>query len=481
MTEERTDLLVVGGGIEALAAATTVARAGRSVRLISSEASLGEIDASWQFHPGYRSAGLRCLSAPRPAVVAKLRLEDFGYRSRLAPGADGLRPMADPLLDEMAPIIATIQEFADGAPRELIDPSFLEMLRLGGTVRRTRRAMGNTAFADALRVLPMSIEDWLTERFDDRRVRADLAAPALFGGWVGPLSPSTAFLWLLAHAGGSHEPAGGGPALVSALERAAREAGVTIETSTSVEGWIIEQGRVVGASTDGGELRAKQLLSTAHPSITLLERLGAREVPAALREDLGAYRSRGLVAVMHVALDCLVEGPEERWIGDSPLDWERAFDAAKHGTIPERPCLRLRVASADDPTLAPEGGSVLKLQVFAVPVVGLDEADQQRETLEARVLDQLAQVDENWPGAVVASQLITPTDLEHDHHLPGGHLEHGELALDQIFSLRPCVGIGSYRTPIPGLWIAGAGTHPGGPFPGSSGVLAAGQILDAAF
>ncbi|HIN81174.1 MAG TPA: NAD(P)/FAD-dependent oxidoreductase, partial [Planctomycetes bacterium] len=471
MAAERTDLLVVGGGIEALAAATTVARAGRSVRLISRKASLGEIDASWEFHRGYRTAGLRCLSAPRPAVVAKLRLEEFGYRSRPAPGSEEARPLTDPLLDEMAGIIATIQEFADAPPRELIDPSFLEMLRHGATLRRTRRAMGITAFADALRVVPMRIEDWLSERFDDPRLRAHLAAPALFGGWVGPLSPSTAFLWLLAHAGGTEEPAGGGPALVSALEGAARAAGVTIDTSTPVGGWIIEEGRVVGAMTDGGEQRGEQVLSTDHPRITILERLGAREVPATVREDLGATRSRGLVAVMHVALDTIVEGAEERWVGDSPLDWERAFDAAKHGTIPERPCLRLRVASADDPSIAPAGGSVLKLQVFAVPVVSPEEADQQRQALEARVFEQLDTIDEGWRSAIVGHQLITPTDLEQHHHLPGGNLEQVDLALDQVFSLRPCASLGKYRTPVEGLFIAGAGTHPGGPFPCSSGVL----------
>ncbi len=479
MTAEKTDLLVVGGGVDALAAAIIVARAGHSVRLICSEASLGEIDASREFHPGYRSAGLRCLSAPRPAVVARLRLEQFGYLSRPRPEMDALRALAAPLLDEMAPIIATIHEFADGAPRDLIDPPFLELLKLGGSLRRTRRAMGNAGFADALRVLPMSIEDWLSEQIDDPKQRAHIAAPALLGGWVGPLSPSSAFLWLLAHAGGHHEPAGGGPALVAALEAAARAAGVSIETSTKVEGWIIEDARVVGARTNAADHRTHQLLSCVHPGTTLLERLGAREIPATLREDLGAYRSRGIVAVMHVALDGPVEGPEERWIGDSPLAWERAFDAAKHGTIPEHPCLRLRVVSATDASLAPEGGSVVRLQVFAVPMVAPENAEPQREQLAARVLEQLRCHDENWADSVVGHQLITPTDLEQQHHLPGGHLEQGELALDQIFSLRPCCGIGRYRTPIPGLWIAGPGTHPGGPFPGSSGVLAADQILAA--
>ena len=476
---EKTDLLVVGGGIDALAAATIVARAGHSVRLICAEPGLGEIDASREFHPGYRSAGLRCLSAPRPAVVARLRLEQFGYRSRPRPESDAHRALAAPLLDEMAPIIATIHEFADGAPRDLIDPPFLELLKLGGSLRRTRRAMGNTGFADALRVLPMSIEDWLSETIEDPKQRAHIAASALFGGWVGPMSPSSAFLWLLAHAGGHHEPAGGGPALVAALEAAAGAAGVRIETSTTVEDWIIEDDRVVGARTDSGDHRTHQLLSCVHPGTTLLERLGAREIPATLREDLGSYRSRGIVAVMHVALDGPVVGDEERWIGDSPLAWERAFDAAKHGTIPEHPCLRLRVVSATDASLAPEGGSVIHLQVFAVPVVAPENADPQREQLAARVLEQLRRHDEKLAASVVGHQLITPTDLEQQHHLPGGHLEHGELALDQIFSLRPCVGIGSYSTPIPGLWIAGAGPPPGGPFPASSGVLAADQILAA--
>ncbi len=479
MARQKTDLLVVGGGIDALAAATIVARAGHSVRLICAEPGLGEIDANCEFHPGYRSAGLRSLSAPRPAVVARLRLEQFGYRSRPRPESDAHRALAAPLLDEMAPIIATIHEFADGAPRDLIDPPFLELLKLGGSLRRTRRAMGNTGFADALRVLPMSIEDWLSETIEDPKQRAHIAASALFGGWVGPMSPSSAFLWLLAHAGGHHEPAGGGPALVAALEAAAGAAGGRIETSTTVEDWIIEDDRVVGARTDSGDHRTHQLLSCVHPGTTLLERLGAREIPATLREDLGAYRSRGIVAVMHVALDGPVVGDEERWIGDSPLAWERAFDAAKHGTIPQHPCLRLRVVSAADASLAPEGGSVVQLQVFAVPVVAPENARPQREQLAARVLEQLRCHDEKLAASVVGHQLITPTDLEQQHHLPGGHLEHGELALDQIFSLRPCVGIGSYSTPIPGLWIAGAGTHPGGPFPASSGVLAADQILAA--
>lgn len=479
MTSEQSDLLVVGGGIEALAAATTLAAGGRSVRLIAPESNLGEIDASWEFHPGYRTAGLRSLAPPRPGVAASLRLADFGYATR-ASDDDPNEKQAAALVAEMAPVIAAIQGFADSPPKELIDPSLMEILGLGATAHRTRRALGSRGFADLLRVLPMSIEDWLSERFDDPQLRAVLAAPALLAGWVGPLSPSTAFLWLLARAGGAQQIVGGAPALVQALERAATTAGVIIDLQTEVTGWLIADGQVVGADTTSGELGAAAVLSTEHPRIALLERLGSREVPATVREDLGATRSRGMVAVMHVALDIEVEGPHTRWTGESPLDWERAFDAAKHGTIPDRPCLRIEVASADDPAIAPAGGSVLKLTVFAVPTVRPEEADQQRQALEARVFEQLDTIDEGWPSAIVGHQLITPTDLEQKHHLPGGHLEGGELALDQVFSLRPCASLGKYRTPVEGLFIAGSGTHPGGPFPGSSGVLAARQMLQAA-
>ncbi len=475
MTSEHTDVLVIGGGIEGLSAATTLARGGLAVRLIAAEETIGEFDAEREFHPGYRAPGLRPVPAPRPWLVDALELRKHGFETRSAP--EGSRGVALPYCE---PLLETIRELVDAPPLEVIDPRLADLWQLGRTAHRARRRLGKAGFAEALRIFPMSIEDWLAEHGGERPARAQIAAPALFGGWVGPLSPSTAFLWLLARAAGELEPVGGGPRLVAALDAAARAAGAGIELGNPVRSLVVEKGRVRGAETAAGERLATRVLSTAPPCTTLLDWIPPRELPTSLREEIAAVRHRGIVATMQIALGGPVELPEETWVGDDPHDWERAFDAAKHRTIPERPVFRLRAPGQKNVSLAPGEGMVLQLQLLGVPhFAETTENDRARDEIERRTIDRL---EELWPGIgekIVATETLTPADLEQEFGLPGGHLDHGELALDQIFSLRPCGSIGHYRTPLDGLWIAGRGTHPGGPFPGSSGALAARAVLAA--
>jgi phytoene dehydrogenase-like protein len=281
-------------------------------------------------------------------------------------------------------------------------------------------------------------------------------------------------------------PHHGMAALADALATAARAVGVIIRTSATVDRVRMEQGRACGVVLDGGEeIAAKAVVSSADPRRTFLDLVGPRELDAGFVRRIHNLRSRGAVAHLDLALD----GPPEfagvdasrlgaRFVIAPGVDYaERAFNPSKYGEWSDQPVFELVVPSVHDRSLAPGGGHVLSVLVQYAPHELTGGWSERREAFVDHVLAQLEPYLPGLGRRVVQRHLMTPVDIEREYRITGGHWHHVELALDQALMLRPVPGAGRYDTPVPGLYLCGAGSHPGGGVSGLPGRNAARRIL----
>jgi phytoene dehydrogenase-like protein len=487
--------VVVGAGPNGLVAALRLARAGRRVTVLERREVVGGLAAGEEFHPGYRTSGLLHDTAGlRPRVVRDLGLEAHGLGWRDRPpvvvaraGRAPIRPSGEDLgpwrraIDELRPVLDRLQERPP--PRlELGGPA--DFLRLGLEGLALRR-LGRHRGRELLRLLPMPVADWLGEWFDDGDVAGALAAPGLLGGFVGPRAPGSAGILLLLESGAGREVAGGPAGLVAALANAATAAGVELRTGAEVTAIEVDEGAVAGVRLASGEEVATAVVAAScDPTTALLGLLPTGSLRLRDERGLRVYRSRGTVAKLHLALS-----GSPRLVGDegdprelvrigSLEELERAADAVKYGELPAAPTLEMRLPSLADAKLAPAGHQVASVLIDYVPhdPAGGWSAEL-RDRLEAAVMARLEAAAPGLGALVVGRELLTPADIEERYGLTGGHLCHGEMALDQLLSLRPATCAGSYRTPIDGLYLAGGGSHPGGGISGLPGWLGAGAIL----
>ena len=488
-------VVVIGAGHNGLVAALRLARAGRRVTVVERRPVVGGLCAGEEFHPGYRTAGLLHDTAGlRPKIARSLGLEGhgLGWRDRPAPvaaraGGEPVRLDGGPELaawrrsiDELRPFLARLQE-SPPPPMDL--RSATDLLRLGLEGLALRR-LGRRRGRELLRLLVMPIQDWLLEWFDDRDAAGALAAPGLLGGFLGPRSPGTAAGLLLLESAAGREVAGGPAGLAAALARAALAAGIELRTEAEVAAIEVDQGAARGVRLAGGEeVPAGVVAASCDPTTALLGLLPAGHLGLRDERDLRAYRSRGTVAKLHLALagtpELAAGGPAPELLRLGSLDeLERASDAVKYGELPAAPTLEMRLSSLADPDLAPPGHQVASVLVDYVPYrPDGGWTDELRDRLRATVMDRLRSVMPGLADLVVADELLTPTDIEDRYGASGGHLFHGEMALDQLLAQRPATCAGRYRTPVDGLFLAGGGSHPGGGVSGLPGWLAAGAIL----
>jgi phytoene dehydrogenase-like protein len=371
---------------------------------------------------------------------------------------------------------------------------FLEALRVG---RRVRGISGDE-IAAMITFLTGSLGDFLDRHYESEKVKTLLLANNVYGKHGGPYQPGTA-IGLLFHllSGGDHDLQGfyghviGGMGSISAaLAAAARQHGVEIRTSAPVARILVRDGRARGvALEDGREIRARLVVSNADPKRTFLGMLEPAELPADFRAAIAAIRMKGPCAKVNLVLS------EEPQVNGMPRDWprsqralftlvpslefaERCYDIAKLGEMPEELWVDCVVASNVDDSLAPRGRHVMTCFVQYVPyALGQGSWDEKRELLGDRVVRKIGEYAPNVPGAIVARQVLTPLDLERTYGLTEGNIFHGDLALDQLFFMRPVPGWAQYRTPVAGLYLCGAGAHPGGGVTAAPGRNAARQVL----
>jgi phytoene dehydrogenase-like protein len=281
-------------------------------------------------------------------------------------------------------------------------------------------------------------------------------------------------------------------ALTSAMSAAATQAGAVIRTGADVERILVRNGAVTGVVLHGGEeIPAKRVVSGADPKRTFLRLLDPGQLPPSFAVKMRNYRCKGTVAKLHLALDALptftaLPSPGEAkaalggriHVGPGIDYLERAFDASKYGEFSPAPYLDVSIPSILDDSLAPAGKHVMSVHMqFAPYELKQSDWSHQREALADTIIQTLAAYAPDLPGKILARQIVTPADLEQTYGLTGGHPFHGELALDQLFTMRPLLGWARYRTPVKGLYLCGSGTHPGHGITGISGASGAREIL----
>jgi phytoene dehydrogenase-like protein len=369
----------------------------------------------------------------------------------------------------------------------------IDMLRLGVQLR----SMGGDEMVEVLRALPMAAVELLDEWFENETLRGALGAMAVRGMMQGPMSAGTAFL-LFHHCAGTERDGldtgawarGGSDGLVRALVGAARHHGAEIRLGSMVRRVIVRDGRAVGVVVDGGdEIAASRVLSSATPRHTFLELVDPAELEAEFLRQVRNVKYRGAVAKVNLAL---AEAPRFRGLdGDAALlggpllvspgleYLERAYDDAKYGRISSQPMLEIAVPSAADPSLAPPGRHVASVLVQYAPYhhAGGRWDGARVEALGDAVVDVLDGYAPNLKASILHRQVLSPADLESGWGLAEGNLYHGEMTLDQVLFMRPVPGWARYRTPIPGLYLCGAGAHPGGGIAGAAGYNAARAVL----
>ncbi len=514
------DVIVIGGGHNGLVAATYLARARRRVLLLERRASLGGAVTTEEIRPGFRApTGAALCGLFRREIIDDLDLIRHGlsfvpFDPTAVLLGEGIAPLArwrDPkktqfelaktspsdaaayphFLELLGEIAKVLDPLLVTTPLSVADPSIADGWFLLGRALRLRR-MGRETMYETLRMPPMSLHDYLGEWFEDERLKASLSVDALFGVFRGPWSPGTAFGLIHHHlpeANGSMWAfiRGGSATLPAALARAAQEAGVAVRTGVEVRRILSPDGHATGVELSTGEtVSARAVVSTADPKRTFLQLADPLVLGADFQLRVRNYNSEGCVSKVNLALGGVPQFPA---LGGSlpphvqlapSLEYiERAYDAAKHGHVSESPVLDVTIPTAVDPSLAPPGKHILSVLVQYTPYhLQQGSWEDRRDSVGDRVLEMLTPHIPNLRSSLVGMEVLTPLDLEAKFGLTGGHIFHGEMTLDQQYVLRPIPGWGRYRTPIPGLYLCGSGTHPGGGITGAPGYNGARAVLE---
>jgi len=508
------DAAIIGAGHNGLVCAAYLARAGWRVVVLEAADAPGGAATTAEFSPGFRvPACAHLLHALHPRIVRDLKLARHGYAlaasglATIALAADGrhlrlaeasapsairARSAADAeawprlaaRLGRMAKALAPF--LAQTAPRLGTD-SWRDRMTLGRLGLAIRR-LGREEAREFLRIVGMNVADLVEETFEDDLVRGAVACDAVLGARLGPRSPGSVFtlLYRIAHQGGRGValPKGGMGGLTRALADAASRA--EIRTRAPVARIVVENDRAVGVALAGGEVvPARLVVSSADPRTTFLDLLGTAHLDTGFVRRVRNVRMNGVAAKLHLALDGLpaVAGLEAGDLGGRLIvapgvdAIERAFDASKYGEVSAEPLIEAVIPSLHDSGLAPAGKHVLSAIVQYVPYDLAGDWEALREAAMNRAIDRLEGVLPGLRGHVVAAEMLGPRDLERRFRMAGGHWHHGELALDQAFMLRPVPGAAQYATPVAGLYLCGAGGHPGGGVSGLPGFNAARRIL----
>ncbi len=503
------DAIVIGAGHNGLVCAAYLARAGRRVVVVEARDTIGGTASTETFHPGFRADGAHHEAGLfRSFIIADLDLMAHGLAWRI-PDPMIVAPLPDgqhlALWQDPQRTAASIRALSPEDGDRYLD--YYDTLRrttayLGATLARGAPTMSDFSrpeqIAYAMSIASLSCYEWLTRWFHHPAVLGFLAAPGVTGLQQGPRSGGTAHVLLYHHLGaipgapGVAQIQGGLGQLCHTLAVAARTHGAIVRTHAPVRRIMIRQGRAHGVQlADGDVLEAPLICSSVDPHQTFLRLVDPLVLPPTFVRGIRRIKFRGNVARLCLALRdlptfaALPQGEAAYLSGHiqiaPTLDYlERAYDAAKYGAISPEPYLDIRLPSLNDPSLAPAGRHVMSIWMQYAPYQ-LRQGDWETAGpgLEAIILRTLRQYAPDLPQKIIASQLSTPADLATRYRLTEGALYHGEMTLDQQFYMRPAPGWANYRTPVPGLWLCGAGAHPGGGVTGEPGRLAAQAILEA--
>jgi phytoene dehydrogenase-like protein len=519
------DAIIVGGGHNGLVTACYLAKSGLKTLVLERREIVGGGAVTEELHPGFRCSTLDHAAGPLSAqVVSELNLRRFGLEM-IEPEARVLALAPDGrslcIYNDTGRTVSEIEKFSakdaqsypefvnsfsrigrvlapllSMTPPSIDQPTAADAWQLG-KIGLAFRGLGKKDEYRLLRWAPMAVADLVSEWFETELLRAVVAARGIHGAFAGPWSAGTSLglLWQAAMdgsaIGSSSYPKGGMGGVAEALAGAAKAAGVEIRTSarvSQVAAGYSDKPKVVLAS--GEEIETRAVVSNADPRTTLLNLVDPIDLEPNFLLKMRNYRAPGVVAKINLALSAL---PAFKGVNESDakakltgrihvgpeIDYlERAFDASKYGEFSSAPYLDINIPSIGDPGLAPAGKHVMSVHVqFAPYKLKQGNWTARCDEFANNVIDKLQEYAPGLRDLIVATQVITPLDLEQTYGVSGGHIHHGEQTLDQFFTFRPLIGWAQYRTPLKRLYLCGAGTHPGGGVTGQPGANAAREIV----
>ena len=525
---ESVDALIIGGGHNALVCAAYLAGAGLKVTVLERRAIVGGAAVTEEFHPGFRNSSCSyTVSLLNPRVIADLRLAEHGLRIVERPYANFL-PLANGgafrfggalTASEVARfskrdaerlpewfamlerVVAVLRALAMETPPNVSDHFVLADWLASWSVARRLKGLDMRGRRDLLELLTRSAGDLLDDWFESDPLKAVLGWDSIVGNYASPYTPGTAYV-LLHHvfgevngkSGAWGHAIGGMGAISEAIAAEARARGVEIRTDAAVERVLVRDGCVVGVALAGGEaLRARRVVAGINPKLLYTQLFDPADLDPQLLARFGRYRCASGTFRINVALAELpdfLSAPGTTLqphhasgilVGESLGYFERAyFDARSKEHNPgwaREPVVELVISSALDESLAPPGQHVASLFCQHVDPKPDGGWDAHRETFADLAIETVDRRAPNFAAGIVARRILSPLDLEREYGLLGGDIFHGALGLDQLFSARPLLGQADYRGALPGLFLCGSGTHPGGGVTGLPGLNAAREIL----
>ena len=518
------DVIIIGAGHNGLTTAAYLAKAGKKVLVLERRHLVGGATVTEEIFPGFKFSVFSYLvSLLRPEVIHELDLPAHGLM--LLPLESTINPLpnGDYLLRDVDPY-QTYREIARHSPRDAeAYPQFKQTMyemaqaihpllrmippNIGDSSSENLQALMEwnnhlLGLPDKQRnllfeIFTMSAEELLNRWFESEALKAALSTSSIIGSFVSPRSPGSAYV-LLHHYMGEVDaayrawgfPKGGTGAVADAIASAARAYGVEIRLNTTVTAVSVKNQRVTGVVLENGdEINVPIIASSLAPQITFLKLLDTTLLPPDFVARIGQWNSYGCSGKVNLALDGLPEyaclpGNGRHLVGGASfapsIDYiHTAYLEARSGRSSSKPFIDLVIPSVIDPDMAPPGKHVMSCFVQYAPYELADGpwTDAKRAAFGDAAIDVLAEYMPTIRDLILHRQVLVPPDIERIVGIPGGNIFHGEMFIEQLFSLRPTAGYARYRTPITGYYQCGSSSHPGGGIMGAPGRLAASQIL----